>query len=96
MDADMVVIPRAVGLQADDIAELQREVPQGSISVESGSFGKGAAGSGVALVLEIAEDVLNDAGSAIAVGEVVRRVMKRVSARRNREPAVRRGRLEFP
>src|SRR6201999_259869 len=88
MDYDMVVIERAIGFQASDLVDLQRDAPRSRVSVPTGSIGKGAAGSGVALVLEIAEHVLTDAASAIAVGEVLRRVVKRVSARRNSGPSV--------
>lgn len=51
-------------------------------------MGKGASGSGVALVLEVAEHVVNDTASLLAVGEVLRRIIKRTSERRGRTPSI--------
>jgi hypothetical protein len=81
---DVVAVSRAVGLTADDLGSQ----PDDRFTVEQGSIGKGSAGTGVGLVLEVAEHVINDAASLAALGALLRAAIKRVSAQRQREPAV--------
>lgn len=79
-----MAVSRAAGFTAEDLKALKDD----RFSAEGGSIGKGAAGTGVALVLEMAEHVLNDAASLAALGALLRAAVKRVSARRKRGPAV--------
>lgn len=86
-DGDVVFLDRAEGLQPQDLQDLRVDAP-GEFSADEGTFGKGASGAGVALVLELAEHVINDAASLIAIGAVLRAAIKRVSHRREQQPAV--------
>jgi hypothetical protein len=81
---DVVALSRAAGLTAEDLEALKDE----RFTAEAASIGKGAAGTGVGLVLEMAEHVINDAASLAALGALLRAAIKRVSARRKRGPAV--------
>ncbi len=78
-----VRVNQAVGFDAEEL----ESVPGAKVQVAQGSFGKGAAGTGVALVLELSEHVLNDTASLIAVGTALRVLIARISQRRGRNPA---------
>jgi hypothetical protein len=86
LDYDVVVIERAVGLAAQDLSNA--DVPPG-ITVRSapGSVGKGASGPGIALVLEVAEHVINDVGGLIGIGVALRGLISKISKRRGAKPA---------
>jgi hypothetical protein len=87
-DGDRVFVERAEGLQPADLEQLQATTDLGSFSVRDGSVGKGAAGPGVAVVFEIAEHVVNDVASLIALGAALRAAIKWVSERRKKPPAI--------
>ena len=88
-DGDTVDVECAVGLSGRDLDELRNELATGQqLRVESGSVGKGASGPGVAVILDVAEHVINDAAGLLAIGEALRRIIRRTSERRGRSPSI--------
>ncbi len=84
-----VVPERAVALAGDDLTELQALAPDGvTLTTGSGTVGKGAAGPGVALYLDVAEHVLNEGVSLIALAAAVKAIVGRVNTRRNSVPTI--------
>jgi hypothetical protein len=86
LDGDQLMVERATAFAAEDLAEMN-VLPDVAVSVGDGSIGKGAAGTGVALILEVAEHVVADVASLIGIGYALRDLIRRVSGRRGREPA---------
>ncbi len=72
----------ALGLSPSEIDDLTKDFPQGTrLSLRRGSVGKGAAGTGAAIIFELAEHILNDTASLIAVGLALRAVIRRTRER---------------
>jgi hypothetical protein len=86
LDGDAVAVERAVGLTHMDLEDAPVP-PDMAVRAQYGGTGKGASGPGVALVLEIAEHVVNDVGSLIGIGYALRTLISWVSQRRGAEPA---------
>jgi hypothetical protein len=87
-DRDRLIPEQALGLGPADVQEMESLVPQAQLSVGSGVVGKGAAGPGVALYLQVAEHLLQDTAALIALAAGVRSVIARVSARRGDLPTI--------
>jgi hypothetical protein len=87
-DGDVVYLDRVVGFGPTDIEALRGQLAEGRLTVEPGGVGKGASGPGVALVLEVAEHVVNDVAGLIGVGLALRQAIRRISERRGRSPAI--------
>jgi hypothetical protein len=87
-DGDLVLLNRVEGLQPDDLEDLQAATDLGTFSVGHGSVGKGASGSGVALVFDVAEHIVNDTAGLIALGAALRAAIRWVAERRKRPPAI--------
>jgi hypothetical protein len=86
LDGDLVIVGRAVGLRLGDLADL--DLPLGvTLRASEASIGKGAVGTGVGAVFEVAEHALNDVASLIGVGYVIRALISRVTQRRGGRPA---------
>jgi hypothetical protein len=82
-DGDIVYLDRAAGFDLDE-----GEFPAGVVPhIGDATIGKGASGPGVALVLEIAEHALNDVASLIGLGIALRAAVRRISGRREGQPA---------
>lgn len=75
------------GLAPDDLDDLHSLVPDARFGVEAGSVGKGAAGYGAALIVEV-ERVLTDLASLAAVGGVLWKVIERIAKKRHSHPTV--------
>jgi len=71
LDGDSLLLDRAVGLAVADLAEIPL-TPSTRARVASGGIGKGASGTGVGVVLEIAEHTVNDLASLIGIGYALR------------------------
>jgi len=71
-----------VGLQHQDLTEIEAEAAGACLTVEPGSTGKGAAGPGVDLVFHIAEQITNDGASLIAWGTALWAVVRKVRSKR--------------
>jgi hypothetical protein len=85
-DGDRVSIARASGFEAAALAEVV--VPRGvTVKVGRGGYGKGAEGSGIALILEVAERVLVDGAAFYAVGQALKTLVHGISDRRHGHPA---------
>ena len=78
-----VELERIVGLQQQDLPDIEAEAAGASLSVEPGSTGKGAAGPGVDIVLHIAEQVGNDGAMLIAWGTALWAVVGKVRSKRS-------------
>jgi hypothetical protein len=72
----------------DDAAVASEPCDGVRVGVVEGYHGKGAAGTGVGLALEVAEHVVNDLAGLIALGVAARGLIVKVSARRGRSPQV--------
>jgi len=67
-DGDRVDVSRVPGLREQDLPEVQKLLPGTQLSTEPGEVGRGAAGPGATLVIEVMERVVNDGGSLLAWG----------------------------
>jgi hypothetical protein len=86
LEGDQLIVARAIGFSPEDLEDVT--VPPGiGIRIEEASVGKGASGTGVGLILEIAEHIINDAAGLIALGYFARSMIDKVSNRRGRQPA---------
>jgi hypothetical protein len=83
-DGTAVDLARVEDASAEAVDEAQQRDPAATVSVQPGSTGKGAAGPGIELVLQVAEDVLNDGASVFAWGTVLWAIIRRVRRRGNR------------
>lgn len=79
---DAVELELIIGLQQQDLPDIEAETAGASVSVEPSSTGKGAAGPGVDLVLHIAEQVTNDGASLIAWGTLLWAAVHKVRSKR--------------
>lgn len=86
LDGDSLLLDRAVGLAVADLAEIPLP-PNTRARAASGGIGKGASGTGVGVVLEIAEHTVNDLASLIGIGYALRALISRVSQHRAHAPA---------
>lgn len=86
MEGDELIVARATGFAPEDLEDITAP-PGVGISVEEASVGKGASGTGIGLVLEIAEHVINDAASLIALGYFARSLISKIANRRGNQPA---------
>jgi hypothetical protein len=85
LDGDIVHVDRAIGLDRDVLSDVN--APEGTVlTVGDAAYGKGAAGTGVALILEVAEHAVNDVASLIGIGYALRALITTVSKRRERPP----------
>jgi hypothetical protein len=64
-------VERAIGFGVDELSPASG-LADVDVSVASGRFGKGAAGLDVALVFDVAEHLVNDTASLIALGYALR------------------------
>lgn len=87
-DGDRVDLDSLDGLRPADLADLERDLELGPLTVAPGSVGKGASGPGAALIIEVAERVLNDTASLLALGAGLHALIQRVTARRKKPPAI--------
>jgi hypothetical protein len=67
-DGVLIDATRVPGLPDDDLFELARLLPGAQLSVEPAEVGKGAAGPGATLVVEVLERAMNDGASVLAWG----------------------------
>jgi hypothetical protein len=75
---DLSAVPGITGNE-DAFNEIARDVdPAASVAVRPGSIGKGASGSGVVLALQIAEEVMNDGASLLALSAALWAFVHRV------------------
>jgi hypothetical protein len=87
LEGDVVALDRARGLTVDDVEALSAEAPaEATLTTSRGGLGKGASGTGVSLVLEIAEHAVNDVASLIGIGYALRALISKISDRRDRHP----------
>jgi hypothetical protein len=88
VDQDSVDMSRTVGLQPADLDDLATVLPpEARLSIEPSSIGKGASGPAIAVVVEV-ERITADTASLIAIGSVVRAVIRRLRQRRSRDPII--------
>jgi hypothetical protein len=87
LENEVVALSHARGFDKASLAQARREL-KADVSLEPGSVGKGAAGYGISLVVQVAEHVLTDMAALLALGAALRNVIRRVSATRDRAPAV--------
>lgn len=83
---DRLLVERAIGFGVDELSPASG-LADVDVSVAPGSFGKGAAGLGVALVFDVAEHLVNDTASLIALGYALRSCIAKISRRREQKPA---------
>ncbi len=85
-DGAAVDVERIAGFTSADVDALQDELLRqglgGAVHIEPGSIGKGAAGPGVQLVVEIGERVLNDGASVLAWGGALWALVRKVGRSR--------------
>jgi len=86
LDGGAPLLDRAVGLAVADLAEIPLP-PNTSARAASGGIGKGASGTGVGVVVEIAEHTVNDLASLIGIGYALRALVSRISQHRESAPA---------
>jgi hypothetical protein len=79
---DLVELERVVGLQEQDLPDIEAEAAGAFVSVEASSTGKGAAGPGVDIVLHVLGHVNNDGASLITWGTVLWAVVHKVRSKR--------------
>lgn len=84
-DGQFIDITRVFGLRKDDLLELSRLLPGARLSAEPGEVGKGAAGPGATLVVEVLERVVNGA-SFLAWGGALLAAIKWLRTRHNKRP----------
>jgi hypothetical protein len=86
LDGDVVIVEHAVGFDRESLNEVA--LPAGvSVTAGAAGYGKGAAGTGVALILEVAEHAVNDVGSLVGIGIALRSLLRHIAQRRARPPA---------
>jgi hypothetical protein len=83
-DGDRVDVSRVPGLREQDLPEVQKLLPGTQLSTEPGEVGRGAAGPGATLVIEVIERVVNDGGSLLAWGTAFLPVIRRLRGQHGR------------
>lgn len=82
-DGDTVFVERIIGFDALGDLDLPRGL-RANLGV--GGYGKGASGLGAALVLDVAEHVVNDTAGLIGIGYALKALVDRISGRRGSPP----------
>ena len=77
-DEEVTHLERAEGLTSGDLEELSELLPDGRFEVAAGSVGKGAAGYGVALLIDV-ERAVADLASLAAIGGLLWKIIDRIS-----------------
>ena len=83
-DGGRVDVARVPGLREQDLPEVQELLPGTVLSTEPGEVGRGAAGPGATLVVEVIERVGNDGASLLALGTALLAVIHRLRSRHGR------------
>jgi len=83
-DGSRVDASQVPGLRKQDLPEVQELLPGTVLSTEPGEVGRGAAGPGATLVIEVIERTVNDTASLLAWGTALLAVIRRLRRRHAR------------
>lgn len=77
-DGSRVDVSRVAGFRAEDLPAVQELLPEAVLSTESGEVGRGAAGPGATLVIEVIERIGSDGGWLLEWGKALLPVIRRL------------------